>query len=190
MKLFIGIGNPDKEYSGTRHNIGKVVISELAEKLGIELKQKPDLSAEIGIFENKKSEKIILANSLAYMNDSGWAVKAAAGFYKIAPENIWIIHDDFDIPIGEIRESFNSSSAGHNGVKSIIQELGTQKFHRIRIGINPAPKADALEQKNSEKIKMPLEKFVLEKFKEEEMELLKKEVEKAKTIMQKIIKNL
>lgn len=176
MKLFIGIGNPSPEYDGTRHNIGKLIISELAEELGIELKQKTDLSAEIGIFESENTEKIILANSLTYMNNSGWAVKAVANFYKIPPENIWVVHDDFDIPLGGIRESFDSSSAGHNGIKSIIRELGTQKFHRIRIGIKPP-----------EEIKMPLEKFVLEKFQEDEMELLEKGVEEAKKIIYKEI---
>lgn len=178
MNLFIGIGNPSPEYDGTRHNIGKFVVSELAQEFNTGLEQKPDLSAEIGIFENKNSEKIILANSLTYMNDSRWAVKAIANFYKIPPENIWVIHDEFDIPIGEIKESFNSSSAGHNGIKSIIQELGTQKFHRLRIGIHPA-----------EETPIPLEKFVLEKFTEDELPQTKKALEEALKKIKLIIDN-
>jgi len=181
MKLFIGIGNPSPEYDNTRHNIGKFTISELAQNIEgfkIELKQKPDLSTEIGIFNTESGEKVILANSLTYMNDSGWAVRAIANFYKITPENIWVIHDEFDIPLGEIRKSFDSRAAGHNGIKSIIQELGTQKFHRIRIGIKPLTATP-----------VPLEKFVLEKFKDDEIELIKKGAIKAQEIITSIIRN-
>lgn len=168
-KLILGIGNPDKEYGGTRHNIGKKIIGELACEFGISLKEKADFGAEIGLIKSGSEIRAIIANSMAYMNESGWTAKAIARFYKISPENIWIIHDDFDIILGSIRESFNSGSAGHNGVKSIIQELGTQKFNRIRVGIKP-----------TEEIKIPLEEFVLNKFSPEEEELIKKGIEEAK----------
>lgn len=164
MLLILGIGNPDEKYKNTRHNAGKRAVSELAEELGAQLKEKPGFGAEICIFE-----KAILANSLNFMNESGQAAKSIAKFYKIAPENIWIIHDDFDILLGDVRESFGASSAGHNGIKSIIQELGTQKFNRIRIGIKPENELD-----------FPLENFVLDDFNSGEKELINEGLEKAK----------
>ncbi|MFH1175406.1 MAG: aminoacyl-tRNA hydrolase [bacterium] len=171
MKLFIGIGNPDNEFLETRHNIGKKIINDLARDFSVELEVKNNLGAEIAIIGSDE-EKNILANSLSFMNDSGWPVKAIAGFYKISLEDIWVIHDEFDIPLGEIRENFDSSSAGHNGIKSIIKELGCQKFNRVRIGIKP-------EKETRE----PLEDFVLKKFRKEEEKKLEETVEKAKKII-------
>jgi len=175
MNLIIGLGNPGEKYINTRHNVGKMIINKLADDFKVGLKQKPNFSAELEIIKLDK-EKNILANSLTFMNDSGWSVRAIAVFYKISPENIWIIHDDFDIQLGEIKESFDSSSAGHNGIKSIIQELGTQKFHRIRVGIKP-----------TEETQIPLEKFVLEKFKETEIAQLNKAIKKTTALIKNSI---
>ncbi|TRZ77940.1 aminoacyl-tRNA hydrolase [bacterium] len=167
-KLFIGIGNPDEHYKGTRHNVGIDVIEQLADELDIELPLKPKFGAAVG----QGKTGFFLAQSLSYMNDSGWPVKTIANYYKIPPENIWIIHDDFDVPLGTVKESFDSRSAGHNGVESIIRELGTKKFNRIRVGI-----------KSSADIATSLEKFVLARFGIDEIDKIKEATEQTKKII-------
>lgn len=164
----MGIGNPDEQYKGTRHNVGVDLIQELAKELNVDLLMSPKFGASIG----KNDSGFFLAQSLSYMNDSGWPVKTIANFYKIPPENIWIIHDDFDVQIGTVKESFDSRSAGHNGIESIIREIGTKKFNRIRIGIRP-----------SEEIKIPLEKFVLARFSLEELNKIKQGMDQTKEII-------
>jgi len=139
MKLIIGLGNPDKEYNNTRHNVGFMAIDFVWSMWQKEYdfsawSANKKLSAEISEGKIGK-EKIILAKPLTYMNNSGIAVGALAKYYKIKPENIIVIHDDLDIRQGEYKVQRNRSSAGHNGIKSIIEHLGTQDFHRIRIGI-------------------------------------------------------
>ncbi len=173
MKLFVGIGNPDEQYESTRHNVGIDIIQELAKELNVDLSMSSKFGATIG----KHESGFFLARSLSYMNDSGWPIKTIANFYKIPPEKIWVIHDDFDVPIGVVKESFDSRSAGHNGVESIIRELGTKKFNRVRVGIRP-----------NYEIKVPLEKFVLEKFDLEELDKIHRSIEQAKKIIKTKIK--
>ena len=132
MLLIVGLGNPGKEYEKTRHNIGYLVIDELAKQ---------------------KTNDVVLLKPQTFMNNSGTAVLAAVNFYKIKPAGLWIIHDDIDLPLGEFKISQNRGSAGHKGVQSIINALGTKNFNRVRIGICPKtgkPKA--------------VEKFVLQNF--------------------------
>ncbi len=194
-KLFIGIGNPDEQYTGTRHNVGTDLIQQLADELDIELQMKPKFGASIG----QGNSDFWLAQSLSYMNDSGWPVKTIANYYKISPENIWIIHDDFDVQLGMIKESFDSRSAGHNGVESVIRELGTKKFNRIRMGIKPDPRsltsfastvapAGAMVDKTADKTAVKLEKFVLSRFNIQELDKIEDAFEKAKEIIKTKIK--
>jgi len=172
-KLFVGIGNPDEQYIETRHNVGNDFIQQLAKELDIELVLKPKFGASIG----QGKTGFFLAQSLSYMNDSGWPIKTIMNFYKIPPENLWVIHDDFDVQIGTVKENFDSRSAGHNGIESIIRELGTKKFNRIRVGIKPAVD-----------VKMPLEKFVLAKFDLEELDQIEHGMKLAKEIIKTKIK--
>lgn len=130
MKLFFGLGNPGNEYKNTRHNLGQMLIEKLSKELDFKLSKKNKLLSEVG-----ESSKNIFAISTQFMNLSGSSVQKVVAFYKISPENIYIIHDDLDLPIGEWRLQFDRGPAGHNGVKSIIENLGTQAFWRIRIGI-------------------------------------------------------
>lgn len=130
MKLFFGLGNPGKEYQNTRHNMGQLFIKYLSEKNNFSLSNKSKLQSEVAEFD-----KNIFAISNDYMNLSGISVQKVASYYKIIPENIYIIHDDLDLPVGEWRLQFDRGPAGHNGVKSVIENLGTQAFWRIRIGI-------------------------------------------------------
>ncbi|MGM0437626.1 MAG: aminoacyl-tRNA hydrolase [Bacillota bacterium] len=137
MKLIVGLGNPGEKYAKTRHNIGFRAISKLAENFSIkadELKCHSLLGK--GFFEN---EKIILAQPITYMNKSGKAVKSLFNKYNLDLEDLIIIYDDIDLDVGEIRIKRKGSSGGHNGLKSIIRNLGSQKIARIRIGIGRPP---------------------------------------------------
>ena len=133
-KLLIGLGNPSKKYQNTRHNLGQVLVKKYADNLNIDLKPNKQFQALVG--QSRVGElKIILALPTTYMNLSGQSVAKIANFYKIEPENIFIAHDDLDIGVGESKIQFDKSSAGHNGIKSIIEHLGNQAFWRLRIGI-------------------------------------------------------
>jgi len=159
MKLIIGLGNPGEEYQKTRHNAGFLAVDKIVSRcsdiptFNFRSKFKAEISQ--GIINN---EKVILVKPMTFMNNSGQAVQAVLDYYKINPKNIIIIHDDLDIPLGEFKISKNKNSGGHKGVQSIIDCLGTKDFMRIRIGIDT--------ERNK---KIPTEKFVLEKFNEEEM---------------------
>mgnify|MGYP000613302297 CR=1 FL=1 len=138
MKLIIGLGNPGIKYKNTWHNIGFITIDKIAHFLAApKFKQVSKFLAEISSvsYKNENQDKIILAKPLTFMNNSGKSVAAITNFYKIESDNIIVIHDDIDLPLGKIRISFNSSAGGHNGIKSIIESLGTKKFCRIKIGI-------------------------------------------------------
>jgi len=168
MQLIIGLGNPDQKYKNTRHNVGFSAINNLQLTINnfSDFKLKKRLSAEISE-EEINEEKIILAKPITFMNSSGLTVKKLAKFYKIKPENIWVIHDDLDIKLGKFKISFGRGSAGHKGVESIIGELKTKNFWRIRVGIDSIFK----KTKNGKK-------FVLENFNKEEKETLKLVLEK------------
>jgi PTH1 family peptidyl-tRNA hydrolase len=164
MILIIGLGNPEDQYSGTRHNIGFEIINQLArEKSFPDFKLQKKFQAEISE-GTINGEKTILAKPQTFMNNSGQAVKALIDYYKT--ENLFVIHDDIDLPLGEIKISKGRGSAGHKGVESIIQHLKTKDFTRVRIGICPK---DGKPEK--------VEDFVLEKFSTEEEKILKKNIE-------------
>ncbi len=133
-KLLVGLGNPGKAYQNTRHNLGRVLVEKYAKLHGIKLLKKPKLNALIG--QTRVGDwSLILALPTTFMNLSGQAVAKIANFYKIDPENIYIAHDDLDIGVGESKIQIDRGPAGHNGIKSIIDHLGTQAFWRLRIGI-------------------------------------------------------
>lgn len=135
MKLIVGLGNIGKEYEHTRHNVGFDTIDILAKNLNVTFSQEKSLKgmvAKVNIYQHKA----ILLKPTTYMNLSGEAVKACMNFYKIPVEDIIIISDDLDMVSGKIRYRENGSAGGHNGLKSIIQHLGTQNFKRIKIGID------------------------------------------------------
>jgi len=143
MKLIVGLGNPGSKYESTRHNVGFSVIDHLLKDLEPVKKSNWDknekLKSELYIFEyhpkDGKLEKVILAKPLTYMNNSGMAVALLSKYYKIKAKDIWIIHDEFDLPIGSIKIRLGGSGAGHHGVESIIEALKTDKFWRFRMGI-------------------------------------------------------
>jgi PTH1 family peptidyl-tRNA hydrolase len=144
MRLVVGLGNPGPEYEATRHNMGFMAIDALAEMLGIRV-EKQKFQSLIGeaVFQG---EKVILAKPLTYMNLSGQAVRAMFDWYKPGFHEFVVLFDDMDIPLGQIRLRMKGSAGGHNGIKSIIQHLGTQEFYRIRMGIGrPKPGTDVVK---------------------------------------------
>ncbi len=134
MKLIVGLGNPGKEYEKTRHNAGFLLIDRLCEKLGLKL-DKNKCKALYGIYRHN-GEKIIIAKPQTYMNLSGDAVSSLMHFYGIKTEDLIVIHDDLDLPVGKLRLRLQGSSGGQKGMASIIDALGTNAINRIRIGIS------------------------------------------------------
>ena len=151
MKLIVGLGNPGRDYVNNRHNAGFKCIDLFAREHGISLTQRGARS-KLGTGEIANT-RIVVAKPQTFMNLSGEAVSALVRRYKLSSEDILVIHDDLDLPLGKIRIRERGSSGGHNGLKSIIAHLGTQDFPRIRVGIAPtedsssgaAPEVDAIE---------------------------------------------
>ena len=140
MKLIAGLGNPGKEYRNTRHNSGFMAIDMLADRAGVSITSSRwnALIAQTRI----GGEPVILMKPLTYMNESGSAVPQAASFYKIEPQDILIIHDDMDLPVGSLRIRKKGSAGGQKGMKSIISALKTDDISRIRIGVGHSRRGD------------------------------------------------
>ena len=141
MKMIVGLGNPGIEYNNTRHNIGFMVIDSYAKEYHIDKFREKFNGMYAKVFRN--GEYFILLKPLSFMNLSGNVVKRFASFYKIKPEDIFIIQDDMDLPIGKIKVKFKGSSGGHNGIKNIIDNLKTEIFPRLKVGISKDDKLDA-----------------------------------------------
>ncbi len=161
MKLIVGLGNLGEKYQNTRHNLGFMVLDSLLEKLEPHDKtfweEKKDLKAQIKKI-NSNDHSILLVKPTTFMNDSGIAVSKVLNYYKIDPAELMVIHDDLDLPFGKIRVRFGGSGGGHHGVESIIEQLKTDKFLRIRLGIGQSRKnGDERRTMNHEHI----ERYVL-----------------------------
>ncbi len=176
MKLIVGLGNPGEKYINTRHNLGFIIVEHFL---------KDFQSAKNTLWENSSKfksdiaqiewqpkhgtlEKVILARPQTYMNNSGMAVKIITDFYKIPADNVWIIHDDIDLPLGSMKIRFGGASAGHHGVESIMGTLNTDKFWRFRMGTGIqnskfAPSLKLRRRKQNSKLKN-VEDFVLSDF--------------------------
>lgn len=138
MKIIAGLGNPGAEYAHTKHNVGFMLVDALAEELGIDAWREKfnALVAEGRI----GAEKVLLVKPLTYMNESGRALAPLLDWYKLAPEELIVVHDDMDIAVGTIRLRRKGSAGGHNGIKSLLAHIGSQEFSRVRIGIGrPLP---------------------------------------------------
>ncbi|MBO9597987.1 MAG: aminoacyl-tRNA hydrolase [Cohnella sp.] len=138
MKWIVGLGNPGTAYANTRHNVGFMVIDELARRHGSDVSSSKckALTGEVRI----QGEKVALLKPMTYMNLSGESVRAFMDYYKVKLEDLIVVYDDLDTEVGRIRLRYQGSAGGHNGIKSIIQHTGTQTFNRIRIGISrPKP---------------------------------------------------
>lgn len=172
--LIVGLGNPDKEYSETRHNIGFMFLDTLAKNIkasDFALEKKLLAETAVGKFND---QRVVLAKPQTFVNKSGEAVKKLKLFYKVPTKNIIIIHDDLDVPFGSTKLTPGSGSGGHKGVQSIIGHLKTEDIKRLKIGLANSKLKLARNQKSDQKRKELIGDFVLSKFTPGEREQLKK----------------
>jgi PTH1 family peptidyl-tRNA hydrolase len=160
MCLIVGLGNPGKKYERTRHNVGFLALDEVAALAGTKFKNKCEVN---GLFTETKinNRAVELLKPGTFMNLSGEAVFAAAKKWRVPTNKITLILDDANLPLGTIRTREGGSAGGHNGLKSIIEKLGTDKIRRVRVGIGRPPRPE-----------IPLDKWVLEKFNKEEWKII------------------
>ncbi len=137
MKVIVGLGNPGPQYAETRHNIGFLFVDGLAEALGLQFRTKfQGLWTEGSV----QGERLFLLKPQTFMNLSGRSVKELVHFYKVAAEEVLIVHDDMDLPMGKLRLRNQGSAGGHNGIRSILSELGVETFWRLKLGVGRPPK--------------------------------------------------
>ena len=175
MYIIIGLGNPEEEYSKTRHNMGFNAINKIAEQYGLKINK----NKFQGLYESAiiEGQKVILIKPQTYMNLSGECVKQFVDFYKIQKEEILVIYDDMDIEPGKIKIRKKGGPGGHNGMKSIIKMLGTEELSRIRVGIGrPEHNGDEIN-------------YVIGAIPEEEIPKLNEGVENAKEAVIEVLKN-
>ena len=175
MKIVVGLGNPGIKYAGSRHNTGFSVITSISDKFDIPLNKK-QCKAVVGL-GLISGERVVLAEPQTFMNLSGEAVSALLHFYRCDVKNLIVIYDDMDLEVGKIRLRGRGSAGGHNGIKNIIEYIGTDEFERIKVGIGkpPAP--------------MEVIDYVLGRFPSEELPIMRESVDKATLALEEIIKN-
>lgn len=164
--LIAGLGNPDRKYENTRHNTGFICVDMLAEKLGVTIAEKKFNG--LMALAYKDGKKYILLKPQTYMNLSGQSVAPAAAYYDIPSDHIVIIYDDINLPPGRLRVRPAGSAGGHNGMKSIIAELSSDQFPRVRVGVG----LNELTTPDGEKIRTDLAAYVLAKFTPEERKVM------------------
>jgi len=174
-KLIVGLGNIGHEYEKTRHNVGFFIVDRLAEELGIAF-QRTKFHGQFGELLAPSGEKIILLKPQTMMNLSGKSVAPWMDFLKLAGEDTLVIHDELDLPLGRMKGQWAGSSGGHNGIASILENLGHSDFCRLRVGVGrPAAKHQVI-------------RFVLSPFGSEELPLVKETVEKGLEAAQVFLK--
>jgi PTH1 family peptidyl-tRNA hydrolase len=199
MILIVGLGNPGEKYEQTRHNFGFMAVQkflddyESAKQNLLSNNEKvKSLVAQID-WQPKEgaAKKVLLALPQTYMNNSGMGVKLVADYYKIDPSDIWVIHDELDLPVGAMRIRFGGAAAGHHGVESIIDSLGTDKFWRFRLGIgqsHPHTGREVREGEHTEKISKQrlgnVEQYVLSPFSQEDHNKARELLKHASAAMQ------
>ena len=175
MFIIAGLGNPDEKYQGTRHNVGFDVVDRLAEKyqIAIDTKKHRALIGK-GVIEG---QKVLLVKPQTYMNLSGESIRSLVEYYKIDPEEeLLVIYDDISLEVGQLRIRRKGSAGGHNGIKNIIAQLGTDTFQRIKVGVGEKPKG------------YDLAAYVLGHFHGEDLELMEEGYEKAISATEEILK--
>ena len=167
MKLIAGLGNIGDKYVFTRHNAGFMLADSIALNAGLTFRENSRLKCLMTNLRNGYEDYLIIKPT-TFMNLSGEAVRAVMDYYKIQVEDILVVYDDISLDLGKIRFRANGSDGGHNGIKSVIQHLGTNNIARLKIGIGPQPN-------------LPSEVFVLQNFSKEELEILKTVLSTAKS---------
>ena len=173
--LVVGLGNPGDKYENTRHNVGFLTVDRIADALRVPV-QKLNHRALTNTVE-LGGAKVLLMKPVTYMNLSGEAVGEAARFYKISPDHVLVISDDVSLPIGKLRIRKGGSAGGHNGLKSIIQHLGTDQFPRVKIGVGEKPHPD-----------YDMADWVLSKFAGEDLKTITAAIDRAAKAVECLIK--
>ena len=175
--IVVGLGNPGEQYAATRHNVGQMVIDELAKRHNVKLsshKSRTDIAAyKLGV----DAFSVILAKSKSYMNESGGPIKALANFYSVEPNQIIVLHDELDIPFAAIRSKIAGGDNGHNGLKSLTSAFDSPKYFRVRLGIGrPMGQQDPAD-------------FVLKQFSKEEKKELSEFLDRGADVVESLIEN-
>lgn len=173
MKLIVGLGNPGGEYKNTRHNVGFIFLNSFLSKENLSLDKKKFKGYYID-YVSKNGNKAILLEPQTYMNLSGDSIIEFVNYFKIKSEDVLVIHDDLDLALGKVRIRAKGSSGGHNGIKSIISNLNTEDFKRIRIGIGKDPI-------------IPVIDYVLGKFSQDDLKLLSTKFETVNKVIEEFI---
>lgn len=162
--IIAGLGNPGSQYENNRHNVGFMFVDYLALRCGLQWSR----SKWDGLISRSSlwGDRVCLIKPLAYMNRSGKAIAGISNYYDIVPDNILVVHDDLDMSVGRIKLVKGGGTGGHNGIRSIVQDLGANDFYRLKIGIGRPGNSDAHPD-------MPVDKFVLSDFSIDECELVK-----------------
>jgi PTH1 family peptidyl-tRNA hydrolase len=180
MKLIVGLGNPGEKFDNTRHNIGFTVLDHLKHKLDlVDFANEPKFKGDV-----TKGRDIVLLKPQTFMNNSGQSVALLANFFKIAPEDVIVIHDELDLLLGKLKIRFGGGAGGHHGVESVVEHLGTPDFTRVRLGIGNA-QAFLGEHK---RVSFDANKFVMETFESGEKSSVNSMVKKAIIVLETIIK--
>lgn len=159
--LVAGLGNPGPEYAGTRHNVGFMVVDQLAARFGSTWEKSNKWDALLA-----KCGDVFLAKPMSYMNRSGYPLLAVAQFYKIEPPELLVVLDDMALPLGRLRLRAGGGTGGHNGLESVIVQFGTEEIPRLRVGIGAAPRAGSIDH-------------VLSRFSEEEKPMVRSTIDRA-----------
>lgn len=177
MKLLVGLGNPGKEYAYTRHNFGFLVVDALAKKYDAKFGLDKRFKAEVAeIFIG--GQKILLAKPQTFMNNSGDSVREIVAYFDISTDRVWVIYDDIDLDLGTVRVRSEGTSAGHKGLQSIIDHLGTNQVTRFRLGI----RSEFCDELSTEDV-------VLKRFAKSEEKTVEDTIEKTVTLIEKSLKD-
>lgn len=191
MKLIVGLGNPGEKYVNTRHNCGFMVVDQVLKDLGTssdDWSSNSKLKSDVATFtvaSDAGAEKVILAKPQTYMNESGQAVSLLANFYKVDSEDVWIVYDELDLPLGTLKIRNGGAAAGHHGVESVMESLGTDKFWRFRLGIGVSHNK---EQPVGKQFKRDAKEFVLDPFTQAEQGKLREMINHSSDALQAGIK--
>jgi len=176
MKLIVGLGNPGPKYQKTRHNFGFMLLDYVSHAQRFTFSHVPKFKGELAEVNDTLHQKIYYLKPQTYMNLSGQSVGPLVQFYKIAIDDILVVYDDIDLPLGKIRFARKGASGGHNGVRSIIEALGSQNFHRLKLGVG---RPNVAQKEVSD--------HVLEKFHSDESKLFKETLERSAQALQNYI---
>lgn len=175
VKLILGLGNPGKRYQHTRHNFGFMVVEALAREWRLAGEVKKKLAAVVYV---DRKRGVVLAKPETMMNNSGLAAAKLVRFYKVKAKDLWVVHDDLDFPPGKVRIKRGGGTAGHRGLESVIESLGTEEFNRVRLGIGHPGPGSSEEEVSS---------HVLTPFAEDEDRLVRKALKKAAQLVKEAV---